>query len=182
MIFYDTKIEGAKLIELEKMADDRGYFARTFCAEQFANHGLETVFVQHNTSASAEVGTLRGLHFQAPPYEEIKVVRAVKGAVWDVILDLRQGSSTYGKWQGFELTEENGMMVYVPKGCGHAMQTLREDSVVTYLSSHPYTPKAERGVRWNDPSFSIDWPIPVTSLSEKDAAWADFHLHAGNQM
>ena len=182
MIFHETTLKDAVLIELEKRGDTRGYFARTFCADEFAAHGLETDFVQHNTSFNTKAGTLRGLHFQRPPHGEVKVIRATKGAVHDVIADLRPDSPTYGKWQGFDLTEEDGTMLYVPAGFGHAFQTLRPDTQVAYLSSYRYTPDAEGGVRWDDPALGIDWPLPVSTISEKDAAWPDIDLAAGGPL
>lgn len=182
MIFHETSLSGARRIELEKRGDDRGFFARTFCRDEFAKAGLETEFAQHNTSFNREAGTLRGLHFQRPPHAEVKVIRAVKGAIHDVIVDLRPDSPTFGQWAGFDLTEEDGSMLYVPKGFGHGFQTLRADTAVTYLSSHPYTPEAEGGVRWNDPALDITWPLPVTAMSEKDAAWPDIDLAAGGPL
>jgi len=179
MIFHATSLEEARLIELEKRGDERGFFARTFCAEEFAAAGLETRFVQHNTSFNREAGTLRGLHFQYPPHAETKVIRAVKGAIHDVIVDLRPGSPTFGHWAGFDLTEEDGTMLYVPEGFGHGFQTLRPDTAVAYLSSHPYTPEDEGGVRWNDPALGIRWPLDVTAMSDRDKVHPDIDLAAG---
>jgi dTDP-4-dehydrorhamnose 3,5-epimerase len=175
MEFAPTRLKDAVLITLERRGDERGYFARTFCAETFRAAGLVAEFVQANHSASARRGTLRGLHFQRAPHREVKVVRCVKGAIRDVILDLRRDSPTCGHWQGFDLTEENGAMLYVPAGFAHGFQTLADDSHVTYQVSHPYTPAAEGGVRWDDPAFGIDWPLAPTVISPKDAAWP----HAG---
>jgi dTDP-4-dehydrorhamnose 3,5-epimerase len=174
--FTQTTLKDAVLIELEKRGDERGFFARTFCAKEFAAEGLETVFVQANTSQSALAGTLRGMHFQRPPNGEVKVIRCVKGAVYDVIIDLRSGSPTFGRWEGFELSEVNGRMLYVPKGFAHGFQTRADDTAVAYQVSHPYTPGAEGGLRWDDPAFAIAWPRPVTVLSDKDAAWPDADL------
>ena len=173
MIFHDTPFDGPRLIALRKIGDDRGWFARTFCADTFAAEGLETVFPQHNTSFSAETGTIRGLHFQRAPHAEVKLIRAVKGAVFDVIVDLRPGSDTFGQWAGFELSEDNGHMLYVPGGFAHGFQTLRPDSAVAYPTSHPYTPEAEGGVRFDDPGLAIVWTVPVTEVSDKDRSWPD---------
>lgn len=182
MIFHETPLKDAVLIELEKRGDARGYFARTFCVDEFAAHGLETTFVQHNTSFNTDTGTVRGLHFQRPPHGEVKVIRAIRGAIHDVIVDLRPSSPTYGKWAGFDLTVEDGTMLYVPAGFGHGMQTLRPDTAVAYLSSFRYTPEAEGGVRWNDPALGIDWPLPVSNISDKDSAWPDLDLAAGGPL
>lgn len=179
MIFHETPLRDAKRIELEKRGDERGFFARTFCKDEFAKAGLVTDFAQHNTSFNSEAGTLRGLHFQHPPHAEAKVIRAVKGAIHDVIVDLRPGSASFGQWAGFDLTEEDGTTLYVPKGFGHGFQTLRPDTAVAYLSSHPYTPEAEGGVRWDDAALNINWPLPVTSISERDRLHPDLDLAAG---
>ena len=179
MIFHETSLKDARRIELKKIGDDRGFFARTFCKEEFESAGLLIDFAQHNTSFNREAGTLRGLHFQHPPHAEAKVIRAVKGAIHDVIVDLRPDSPSFGKWEGFDLTEEEGTMLYVPKGFGHGFQTLRPDTAVAYLSSHPYTPDAEGGVRWNDPALEIAWPLPVASMSERDQAHPALNLPAG---
>jgi len=182
MIFEKTSLTGAVRIELEKRVDDRGFFARTFCIDEFAAAGLDTRFVQHNTSLGQKAGTMRGLHFQHPPHGEIKVIRAVKGAVHDVIVDLRPGSPTFGNWEGFDLTEENGTMLYVPAGFAHGFQTLRDYSVVAYLVSTAYTPGAESIVRWNDPALGIDWPLPVSVISEKDETAPDIDLASGGPL
>jgi len=174
MKFHQTPLQGAVLIESKKIGDARGYFARTFCAETFAAEGLETVFPQHNASASAWAGTIRGLHFQHPPHGEIKVIRATRGAIYDVIVDIRPRSATFGQWAGFELSEENGHMLYVPEGFAHGFQTLRPDTAVVYPVSRPYTPEAEGGLRFDDPVLAIDWPLPVTEVSDKDRSWANF--------
>jgi dTDP-4-dehydrorhamnose 3,5-epimerase len=171
MEFIRTSLTDAVVIELRKLADDRGFFARSFCAEEFGRAGLATSFPQSNHSHNLKAGTLRGMHFQRPPHGEVKVVRCVKGAIHDVIIDLRPESPTYRRWEGFDLTEENGRMLYVPAGFAHGFQTLRDDTDVTYQVSHPYTPGAEGGVRFDDPAFGIAWPLPVGTISEKDAAW-----------
>jgi dTDP-4-dehydrorhamnose 3,5-epimerase len=182
MIFEKTPVEGARLIDLERRGDERGFFARVFCTEEFGADGLETSFLQVNNSLSAEKGTLRGLHYQLAPSEEVKVVRCVRGALWDVVLDLREDSPTFGKWFGAELTAENRRMMYVPRGCAHGFLTLEVDTEALYFVSTPYAPALERGVRWNDPTFGIEWPIEPVVISEKDAAHPDFdrdwHLRA----
>lgn len=182
MKFHKTSLQDAVRIELEKRSDDRGFFARTFCTDEFAGAGLETTFVQHNTSLGVKAGTMRGLHFQHPPHGEIKVIRAVKGAVHDVIVDLRPGSPSFGKWEGFDLTEEDGTMLYVPSGFAHGFQTLRDDTIVAYQVSTAYTPGAEGIVRWNDPGLGITWPLAVSVISEKDEAAPDIDLAAGGPL
>ncbi len=174
MIFKETPLKGAYLIELEKRGDGRGFFARFFCQKEFSEHNLEANFVQVNNSLSALKGTLRGMHYQLPPYQEVKLVRCIKGALFDVILDLRQDSPTFGKSFGHELTEENRTMMYVPKGFAHGFVTTTEDTEVLYMVSAFYAPEHERGIRFNDPAFSIDWPIEPTTVSEKDQSHPDF--------
>lgn len=174
MIFHKTPIEGVRVIELEKRGDDRGFFARFFCEKEFAAEGLETRFVQVNNSVSAKAGTLRGLHYQLPPAAEVKVVRCIRGRLWDVVVDLRPDSPTFKKWFGAELTAENRLMMYVPRGFGHALITLTDDVEALYLVSNFYGPQQERGLRWNDPAYGIEWPIQPTEISPKDAAWPDF--------
>jgi dTDP-4-dehydrorhamnose 3,5-epimerase len=174
MRFQTTKLDGAWLIQLEPARDDRGFFARTFCAEEFAAHGLETKYTQHNISFSAHKGTLRGMHFQHEPHSEIKLVRCIKGAILDAIIDIRTASPTYHQWEVFELSDGNNNQLYIPKGFAHGFQTLTDDAEVSYLISEPYTPEAADGLRYNDPSFDITWPAPVTVISEKDLRWPDF--------
>ena len=174
MIFHETPIAGLVLVELEKRGDDRGWFARTFCEDEFAAAGLKTRFVQHNASANPKAGTLRGMHFQNAPHAEVKVVRCTRGALFDAIVDLRPESPTYGRWEGFELTAENGRMLYVPEGFAHGYLTLADDTEASYLVSYPYTPGAEGGLRYDDPAFGIDWPRAITVLSPKDAGWAPY--------
>lgn len=179
MRFVESPLGGAFTIELEKRGDDRGFFARLYCEQEFAAAGLQDRFVQINNSLSGKRGTLRGLHYQLPPAAEVKVVRCVKGALWDVILDLRAGSPTFGKWFGAKLSAENRTMMYVPRGFGHGFITLADDTEAIYLVSAPYAPEAERGVRWDDPAHGISWPAKPVDISEKDRAWpdlnADFH-------
>lgn len=179
MKFTRTRLADAVLIEPTRHADDRGFFTRVYCADTFAAEGLATDYPQANHSHNARAGTLRGMHFQRAPHREVKLVRCVRGAIHDVILDLRAGSPSYGAWQGFDLTAENGHMLYVPAGFAHGFQTLTDMSDVTYMVSHRYTPGAEGGLRWDDPALGLVWPLPVAVISEKDAAWPDADLAAG---
>jgi dTDP-4-dehydrorhamnose 3,5-epimerase len=174
MIYTPTPLPGAWLIDLERRGDARGFFARVFCEQEFAGRGLVTHFVQVNNSLSAERGTLRGLHYQLPPRSETKLVRCVRGALWDVILDLRPASPAFGQWFGVELTAENRRMLYVPKGCAHAFMTLADQTETFYFADEFYAPVLERGVRWDDPRFAVRWPLEPQVLSEKDRAWRDF--------
>jgi dTDP-4-dehydrorhamnose 3,5-epimerase len=179
MRFSKTRLADAVLVDLDRVADDRGFFARVFWADEFAAQGLVTEYVQANHSHNARKGTLRGLHFQRAPHGETKLVRCVKGAIHDVIVDLRPRSRSYGGWQGFELTAENGRMIYVPAGFAHGFQTLQDDTDVTYQSSHPYTPAAEGGLRWDDRGIGVAWPLPVAVISARDTAWPDIDLAVG---
>lgn len=175
MKFNATGIEGAFVIELEKMQDDRGYFARTFCQNEFDSHGLSTSWAQANTAFSNKKGVLRGMHYQSPPFAEAKLVRCIRGAAFDVIIDLRPKSKSFSKWFGVELTPDNGKMLYVPEGFAHGYQTLKDDTELFYLVSQFYTPQAEQGVRWNDARFNISWPIVHDiQLSPKDQSWPDY--------
>jgi dTDP-4-dehydrorhamnose 3,5-epimerase len=174
MRFEETKLQGAWLIKSEPVGDHRGFFARTFCTQEYADHGLTKNFVQHNTSRSGRSGTLRGMHFQCAPHCEVKVVSCSKGAIWDVIIDLRPESPTYGCWQSFELTAENRRQLYVPQRFAHGFHTLCDDTEVCYLISAFYAPLAAGGLRYDDPAFAIDWPVPLTAISEKDRTWPDF--------
>ncbi|MFN7055675.1 dTDP-4-dehydrorhamnose 3,5-epimerase [Hyphomonas sp.] len=171
MIIRPVGIDGAAEIDLQRRGDARGFFARTFCADTFAAHGLPTGFVQANMSWSERAGTLRGLHFQRAPDEEDKLIRCVRGAVFDVVADLRPESPTYLKWVGIELAAENRKQVLIPKGCAHGFQTLMDDTEVAYMVSAPYAPQSESGVRWDDPALAISWPLPPTELSDKDRSW-----------
>jgi dTDP-4-dehydrorhamnose 3,5-epimerase len=171
--FRDTKVAGVYLIEPEPVADERGFFARVFCREEFAAHGLNPDLAQGNISYNHAKGTLRGLHYQAAPHEEAKLVRCTRGAIWDVALDLRPGSPTYLAWAGFELSDANRAMLYVPEGCAHGFLTLAEGAEVAYQMSVPYAPAAGRGVRWDDPVFGIDWPGEVMVINQRDASYPD---------
>ena len=179
MKFNPTPLAGACTIDLEKRGDDRGFFARLFCETEFAEAGLETRFLQINNSLSGSKGTLCGLHYQLPPAAEVKVVRCVRGALWDVILDLRAGSASFGKWFGTELSAENRTMMYVPRGFAHGFVTLTDDAEAIYLVSAAYSPDNERGVRYDDPAVGIEWPLQPADISDKDRNWpdldADFH-------
>jgi dTDP-4-dehydrorhamnose 3,5-epimerase len=172
--FNLTMFLDAYLIALEPTRDNRGFFARTFCVEEFAAHGLEDNFPQHSISFSARKGTLRGMHFQRNPHGEVKLVRCTRGAIWDVIIDIRPDSPTYRGWQGFELSSSNSRQLYIPKGFAHGFQTLSDDVEVSYLISAPYKPESAHGIRYNDPAFGISWPLSVTEISEKDLHWPDF--------
>jgi dTDP-4-dehydrorhamnose 3,5-epimerase len=175
MIFTPTKLPGAYVIGLDRREDPRGFFARTWCEEEFREHGLETRIVQCNMSFNEKAGTLRGMHYQAPPYAEVKLVRCIRGAIVDVIIDLRIESETYKQWIAVELTADNGDQLYVPEGFAHGFQTLVPDTDVAYVVSEAYAPGMERGLRWDDPEFAIEWPEAAErTISDKDAAWADF--------
>jgi dTDP-4-dehydrorhamnose 3,5-epimerase len=174
VIFHPTPIAGLVLVELEKRGDERGYFARTFCADEFAAAGLETTFVQGNVSLTAQAGTVRGMHFQLPPASEDKYVRCTRGALYDVGVDLRAGSPTFGQSWGAELTADNGLGLVLPKGVAHGFQTLVDDTEANYLVSSSYAPTLERGLRHDDPALGIDWPRAVTVVSDKDRTWPDF--------
>lgn len=175
MRFAETYLKGAWLIEPVPLSDARGFFARTFCMREFASHGLEISFVQNSTSYSAQSGTLRGLHFQREPHSEAKLVSCLKGAIWDVIVDLRQGSETFGAWAAFELTAENRRQLYIPRGFAHGFQTLRDHTEVSYLISEFYDPESADGIRFDDPALAIDWPLPVSVISEKDKGWRELN-------
>lgn len=174
MIFTETNLKDAHIIEIEKLEDDRGFFARSWCRKEFENSGLVYDMVQANVSWNKRKGTLRGMHYQRPPYEETKVVRCTRGSIYDVIIDLRPDSPTYKQWLGVELTADNYKMLYVPGGFAHGFQTLQDDTEVIYQVSQFYTPGAEGGIRWDDPAFQIDWPLEVQVISDKDRSWPDF--------
>lgn len=174
MIFNETALRGAFVIELEPVTDERGFFARMWCEKEFTAHGLTATIAQANCSFNKTSGTLRGLHYQIAPYEESKLVRCIRGAVYDVIVDLRRGSPTFRHWLGVELSADNRRALFVPEGCGHGFQTLEDNSEVLYQVSEFYTPGAERGFRYDDPAFAVEWPLPVSVISEKDVAWRAF--------
>ena len=168
MIFKELEIDGVYKISLEKREDDRGYFARCYCEREFKTHGLHTSFVQENLSFNERKGTLRGMHYQKAPYGEVKVVSCLHGAIYDVVLDIREGSSTYGKWIAETLTGENNDMLYIPEGMAHGFQTLEADSLVHYQMGAFYVPEAAKGIRFDDERFRISWPIEEKIISEKD--------------
>lgn len=169
--FHEASLEGAYLIETEAVYDERGFFARTFCFAEFAECGLETSFVQHSMSCSKHTYTLRGMHFQDPPYAEVKLIRCIVGALYDVIVDVRPHSPTYLRWEAFELSSSNHRQLYVPGGFAHGFQTLTDDATVSYLISEFYTPEAANGMRFDDPTLAIEWPAPPRALSERDRSW-----------
>ena len=174
MEFTETPLAGAWVVDVSPMSDDRGFFARAWCADEFAEHSMEPKLVQANMSHNHMKGTLRGMHYQVSPYEETKFVRCIRGAIYDVIIDLRPESKTYRQWFGAELTAENRKALFVPRGFAHGFQTLSDDAEVFYQVSEFYTPGAESGIRYSDPAFNIKWPEAVTVISEKDANWPDF--------
>ncbi len=174
MIFTKTNLQGAYIIDIEKKEDNRGFFARTFCANEFADNNLESKFVQANTSFNYKKGTLRGMHYQKSPYEEDKLVRCTRGSIFDAIIDLRKDSPTYKKWFGIELSAENRKSLFVPKGFAHGYMTLEDNSEVTYLVTQFYTPDADSGIKFNDPAFNIEWPITPVLVSEKDLNHPEF--------
>jgi len=178
MIFKETGLPGAWLIELERIEDGRGFFARSFCAREFAERGLAARFVQSSVSFNARAGTLRGMHFQLPPHREVKLVRCTAGAVFDAIVDLRSGSPTRLRWFGTELSAENRRMLYIPEGFAHGFLTLAPDTEVFYEMSEFYAPHAGRGLRWSDPALGIRWPAAPSVIAERDASYPDLDLAA----
>ncbi len=174
MIFKETKLSRAYIIEIERLEDSRGFFARAWCEKEFEAHGLNSRLVQANVSYNKRKGTLRGMHYQVEPDEEAKLVRCTRGAIYDAIIDLRRESPTHRQWIGVELTGENHKMLYVPEGFAHGFTTLRDDTEATYQVSQFYAPGSERGVRFNDPAFGIEWPLDVQVISDKDANWPDY--------
>ena len=175
MIFSETKLAGVYHLAPQRFEDERGFFAPSFRANEFADRGLASVFVENNISYSMKRGTLRGMHYQASPHGQAKLIRCTRGAIFDVAVDLRPDSATFKQWIGVELTAENRFMVYVPADCGHGFQTLVDDTEVFYMVSQPYAPESSRGVRWNDSSFGIEWPeVGPRVLIERDQAYPDF--------
>jgi dTDP-4-dehydrorhamnose 3,5-epimerase len=174
MRFTPTRLAGAFVVELERHSDERGFFARTWCARELADHGLPGQFVQGNVSFNRRAGTMRGLHWQADPHAEDKLVRVTAGAVWDVMVDLRPGSPTRLEHVGLRLDASNRTALYIPKGFAHGFLTLADDTEVVYEMSAFYVPEAARGARWDDPAFAIDWPAKVTVISERDAGYPDY--------
>lgn len=173
MIFTALPLSGAFVVDIEPRGDERGFFSRVFCEKEFSAHGLETKYVQINNSVSAHPGTLRGMHYQLPNSAEVKLVRCVCGALFDVIVDLRPHSPTFKKWVGLDLSSKNRRMVYVPRGFAHGFITTEPQTEVFYLASAFYDPQAERGVRYDDPAIGIQWPVQVREISKKDSQWPD---------
>jgi dTDP-4-dehydrorhamnose 3,5-epimerase len=174
MIFTETRVRGAYIIDVNRSADPRGSFARAWCLMEFEDHGLTARVVQVNLSSSVRKGTLRGMHYQLEPYAEAKTVSCTKGAVYDVVLDLRRDSPTYLRWAAAELTADNRRMLYVPEGCAHGHQTLEDGTELLYFMSEFYSPEHARGFRFDDPAFGIEWPLAVTSISDADRSWPDY--------
>jgi len=175
VIFNETKLKGAYIIEVEPFEDERGSFARTFCREEFETHGLNSFVAQCNISHNRKRGTLRGMHYQIAPYAEAKLVTCLAGSIYDVIIDLRPDSITYCHWLAVELSaRRRRSLIYIPEGFAHGFQTLEDDTEVFYQMSHSYVSKAARGVRWDDPAFAIDWPDGPRTLSDRDNNYPDF--------
>ncbi len=174
MIFRETGLPGAFVMELERCEDERGFFARTYCQREFQDHGVDLTFVQCNIAVNAKRGTLRGMHYQVAPHGTTKLVRCTGGSIYDVIIDLRPESETFRKHFAVVLTAENRNMVYVPPGFAHGYQTLEDETEVFYQMSEFYDPESERGMRWDDPSFGISWPLEVTVMSTRDRGCPDF--------
>jgi len=174
MKFIETELKEAYIIELEEHVDERGFFARTFCVNEFDEEGIDFNPVQRNRSYNESKHTLRGMHYQESPYEEAKLVSCVRGAMYDVIIDIREDSTTVDKWIGVELTASNRKMLYVPKGFAHGFLTLEDDTEVSYLMSDFYKPGVGRGIKWDDPYFNIKWPAEVLAISDKDRNWPTY--------
>jgi dTDP-4-dehydrorhamnose 3,5-epimerase len=174
MHFAETELKGAHVVHLQRFEDDRGFFARAWCRQEFQRFGLNPEMAQLNVGFSHKRGTIRGMHFQVFPHAEAKYVRCTRGAIFDVIIDLRETSPTFKRWIGIELTAENGLSVYAPEGFAHGYQTLCDEAEMCYMTSAAYVPGSARGVRWNDPAFNIDWPLPAGPVSDQDRNWPDF--------
>ena len=174
MIFNETKLKGVFIIEPERIEDERGFFARAFCRKEFLTHGLDFKIVQCSISHNKLKGTLRGMHYQVAPKAESKIVRCTKGAIYDVVIDLRPDSPTYCQWISVELTSDNRRMIYVPEGFAHGFQTLENDTEVFYQMNEVYAPECAKGVRWDDPAFGIKWPIFKKIISNKDCKYPEF--------
>ena len=171
MIFRQTRIAGVWVIEPIMHKDDRGHFFRAWCLQEFADHGINFVPVQENLGFSNRAGTVRGMHFQAEPAVEAKLVRCTRGGIFDVALDLRRDSPTFREWFGIELTARNGCMLYLPEGCAHGYQAMEDQTEMTYMTSQYYTPTAVRGARFDDPTFAIQWPLEIANISNQDRNW-----------
>jgi len=175
MLFRETKLAGAFIIELERLEDERGYFALSWSERAFGERGLDARLVECNISFNRKKGTLRGMHYQEAPHGQVKVVRCTRGAIYDVIIDLRPSSLTFKQWVGVELTENNNLMLYVPDQFAHGFQTLKDNSEVSYQMSTPFVSGSGRGVRWDDPAFGIEWPADERIIIQRDKDYADFH-------
>ena len=176
MVFRETKLKGAFLIDLEKSEDERGFFARSWCKNEFEAHGLKSRLVQCNISFNKKKGTLRGMHYQAPPQGEAKLIRCTAGSIYDVIIDLRPQSATFTHWYGVNLSADNYMMLYVPEDLAHGFLTLADETEVFYQMSEFYSPAHGRGIRWNDPLFRIEWPDEPRIISDRDRSYPDIKL------
>lgn len=174
MIFQETQLQGSYFIEVEKILDERGFFCRSFCQDEFKKYGLNPEILQCNVSFNKKQGTLRGMHFQKEPQSEAKLVRCTRGSIYDVIVDLRPQSPTYCQWISVKLTEDNGKMLYIPENFAHGFQTLEDNTEVFYQMSARYSPEHSTGVRWNDPAFKIKFPLKITSISDKDRGYVLF--------
>lgn len=172
--FISTKFNKVFLIKPQVFRDNRGFFLESYSKKEFEKRGIRTEFVQDSHSFSNHIGVLRGLHFQAPPYEQAKLVRVTRGKVYDVIADIRKNSPTYGQWEGFELSAENFLMLYIPEGFAHGFLTLEDNTEFQYKCNNFYSPESENGIIWNDPTLNIDWPIKNPILSERDIKWGEF--------
>jgi dTDP-4-dehydrorhamnose 3,5-epimerase len=174
MIFSPTDVDGALVLKPERIEDERGFFARTFSIEEFAERGLDPQVVQRSVSYNRRRGTLRGMHFQLAPHQETKVVSCIRGQIYDVIIDLRPSSPSHRRWTAATLTDANGHSLYIPKGCAHGFITLTDDVVVDYQISHAYHPASAGGVRWDDPAFGVEWPIAPTIINDRDRTYPDY--------
>jgi dTDP-4-dehydrorhamnose 3,5-epimerase len=168
MRFTASTLDGVWIVEVEPRVDERGFFARTYCAREFAAHGLPTHWPQANLTRTLRRGTIRGMHWQADPHAEPKLVRCSAGAIWDVVVDVRRGSATFGRWEGFELSRASAKALYIPPGFAHGFQCLEEESEVSYFMGNDHVPEAARGLRWDDPTVAIRWPLENPTLSERD--------------
>ncbi len=174
MIFTRTSVSGAYVIDVKRIGDDRGFFGRLWCEKEMADMGLVSRICQSNIGVSTKAGTLRGLHYQQSPHQEVKIIRCPRGAIYDVVVDLRPDSPTFKRWFATELNAGNSRMMYVPEGCATGYQTLVDDTEICYHTSEFYHPESATGVRFDDPAFGIEWPLPVTAISDNDIGWPDF--------
>ncbi|MCI0621722.1 MAG: dTDP-4-dehydrorhamnose 3,5-epimerase [Acidobacteria bacterium] len=174
MVFSQAPLESAYIVDVTKIEDNRGFFARSWCSQEFLRRGLTNVMVQTNIGFNLKRGIVRGLHYQTDPHSEAKLIRCTRGAIYDVIVDLRPDSPTYKQWFGTELTEDNYRMIYAPEGVAHGYQTLTDNAEIVYQTSEFFVPEAATGVRYDDPAFTIDWPLPVQLVSARDRSWPDY--------